>query len=233
MVFFIILINYQLIYCNFENENEIINNQNNQELEDILNQDSIIDEDYNKNPNNYFDFNNVNKDSLNLNFNDKSNIYKSPTKAIYYSIIPGMGQYYVESYTKSILFFASATTLSGLIFYYNSNFIKDRDNLYLLTNPNLNNNIQNNDGTRTNERHIGIGNYAVNFNEFTFLRNSRENNRDNRDRMGFFLGVLYIISTIDAYTDAHLFNFNVNDKLSYNIIPNMNNNFSINICYKF
>lgn len=225
--------NFKLIYCKIENNIEFINNHNNQELEDTLTQKTIIDDDFDEDYENEFEFGKINRDSIDLLKNFDKQIHKSPTNAIYYSIIPGMGQYYVESYSKSVLFFTSAATLSGLIIYYNNNFIKDRDQLYIISNPNLNNKSQNTDGTRNNERHIGIGNYTVNSNEYTFLRNSRENNRDNRDRMGFFLGVLYIISTIDAYTDAHLFNFNVNEKLSYNIMPNINNFININICYKF
>jgi hypothetical protein len=47
------------------------------------------------------------------------------------------------------------------------------------------------------------------------------------------LGILYLVSAVDAYVGANLYNFNVDDKLSYYIVPNLNNGASVNISYKF
>jgi len=47
------------------------------------------------------------------------------------------------------------------------------------------------------------------------LKANKEFNRDNRDMMAFYLLGVYIISAVDAYVGAHLYDFNVDDELSY------------------
>jgi hypothetical protein len=37
--------------------------------------------------------------------------------------------------------------------------------------------------------------------------------------MFIFTGIAYMLNIVDANVDAHLFNFNVDDKLSMNIMP--------------
>lgn len=158
---------------------------------------------------------------------------KSPTTALYYSVIPGLGQYYVESYWKAPLFFGGAASLTGLMVYFNNEFISDRDKIETMVNPYTNQYVSENNPLRTNEKHIGLENFTYDKSEFTYLKNRREFNRDNRDRMGFFLGILYLVSAVDAYVGANLYNFNVDDKLSYKVLPNLNNGASVNISYKF
>ena len=158
---------------------------------------------------------------------------KSPTTALYYSIIPGLGQYYVESYWKAPLFFGGAASLTGLMIYFNNEFISDRDKIETMLNPYSNQYTSENNVVRSNEKHISLENFTYDKSEFTYLKNRREFNRDNRDRMGFFLGVLYLVSAVDAYVDANLYNFNVDNNLTYFIIPNVNNGISVNLTYKF
>ena len=56
--------------------------------------------------------------------------------------------------------------------------------------------------------------------EIRQLKANKELNRDNRDIMAFYLLGVYIISAVDAYVGAHLYDFNVDDELSYKL--NMN-----------
>lgn len=156
---------------------------------------------------------------------------KSPTTAIYLSVVPGLGQYYVESYWKAPLFFGGAVTLTSLMIHFNNEFISDRDKLENLVNPYINS-YEKVDISRSNEKHISLTNYEFDNSQFTFLRNRREFNRDNRDRMGFFLGILYIVTAVDAYVGANLYNFNVDENLSYNILPNPQNGITLTLSYK-
>lgn len=156
---------------------------------------------------------------------------KSPTTALYLSIVPGLGQYYVESYWKAPLFFGGAVTLTSLMIHFNDSFISDRDELERLVNP-YTNGYERVDISRSNEKHISLTNYEFDNSQFTFLRNRREFNRDNRDRMGFFLGILYLVTAVDAYVGANLYNFNVDDNLTYNIIPNPQNGVTLTLSYK-
>jgi len=54
---------------------------------------------------------------------------KSPSEALWKSIIPGWGQYYNEEYWKAPILFGAAVGLGGLIYYYNSEFNNFSDQL--------------------------------------------------------------------------------------------------------
>ncbi len=122
---------------------------------------------------------------------------KSPTGALVRSlIIPGWGQYYVESYWKAPIFILGAGTLVYFIASNHSEFVK------------------------YNDKYNGLAD--KNTIEGLNLKSKKEFYRDNRDMSAFYLLAVYALSAVDAYVDAHLFDFNVDDNLSLNFSPNRN-----------
>ncbi|MDA3844892.1 MAG: DUF5683 domain-containing protein [Candidatus Kapabacteria bacterium] len=120
---------------------------------------------------------------------------KSPTKALIYSLIPGMGQVYVESYWKAPFFAGAAGFLVYNIVHYNRLF--EETKLVILD----------------------LERDGADISDITAAKNTREFHRDNRDQSAFWLMAVYAISAIDAYVGAHLYDFNVDDNLSLNYYP--------------
>ncbi|MCL2039168.1 MAG: DUF5683 domain-containing protein [Bacteroidetes bacterium] len=122
---------------------------------------------------------------------------KSPTRAALRSLVfPGLGQIYTQSYIKSSIFIAGAT---GLWYMVGSN-------------------------------HIDYKNYNKQLNKIedknTYNYRQTQGQMitavDNRDLAGLYLLGVYILSMVDAYADAHLFDFNIDSNLSYFIKPAIN-----------
>ncbi len=112
----------------------------------------------------------------------------TPWGAVWRSLLlPGWGQYYVESYWKAPLALGAAGFFAFRIIDFNNQFTdvcreieaSDDDDPLL-----------------------------------PFLKRNREFYRDKRDESAFYLAIVYLISTIDAYVGAHLYEFDVSDDLS-------------------
>lgn len=139
--------------------------------------------------------------------NTSAKLSKEPMGAVWRSLVmPGWGQLYVESYWKAPIFFAGAAGLYTAIFWNNSQYQKEAD--YLTTLPTTHKD------------------YSV-----TKLR--REYFRDNRDQSAFYLLVVYIFAAVDAYTGAHLFDFTVDDDLSFGYQYDINGRFLVGLRVKF
>lgn len=138
---------------------------------------------------------------------DTSANFRSPTGAVLRSLaLPGWGQYYVGSYWKAPLFFAGWGTV---VFFIIDNHIKYVD--------------------AADE----YANYTgTNLIEKNYLFRKREYFRDYRDLNALYLLGIYIVSTIDAYVGANMFEFNVDDNLAINYKININGNFEIQFSYK-
>lgn len=123
---------------------------------------------------------------------------KSPTKAILYScMLPGLGQYYVESYWKIPIF----TGATGFLVY------------AIIANNGLFSDVEA-DIARLEQS------ANANTNAIALLKREREVYRDRRDLAWIGLGAVYVIAGIDAYTGAHLFDFDVSDKITGSLSPN-------------
>jgi len=120
---------------------------------------------------------------------------KSPTKALIYSVIPGMGQVYVESYWKAPVFAGAAGFLVYNIVHYNRLFEETKLEI------------------------LDLEKEGADITDITAAKNTREFHRDNRDQSILWLMGVYTISAIDAYVGAHLFDFNVDDNLTLNYYP--------------
>lgn len=133
---------------------------------------------------------------------------KSPSGAIWRSLAaPGWGQVYVESYWKAPLFFGGAVTLYYFIFKNNSDIDKYDKQM---------------------QKYPDKTSY-----DYLWAKSNREYSRDNRDLSAFYLLGVYAISSIDAYVGAHLFDFNVDDKLTYAVLPDKYGGISVQLSYKY
>ena len=107
--------------------------------------------------------------------------------------MPGLGQYYVKSYWKAPIFFGGAVGCYYGIFSNHSKYIskeKEWINAKNETKPDA---------------------YKI-----EYLRRWKEQYRDWRDQSGMYLIGVYLLASVDAYVDAHLYNFDVNEKVSLN-----------------
>ena len=114
---------------------------------------------------------------------------RSPGKAMLYSaVLPGAGQFYNESYWKIPIIWGIGGYFVYEIVKNNNNYIDYRD-LYA--------------NSQTPENPNGDLRY----------KNLREFYRDQRDQFYLYAGLVYLINLVDAYVDAHLFDFDVSDKI--------------------
>jgi hypothetical protein len=117
---------------------------------------------------------------------------KSPMLATILSIVPGGGQLYNEDYWKIPLFVAAGGFFAYRTIYYHNLFTDKVDELAATPDTNVSRRLS--------------------------LRTQREFYRDNRDlNLAYFIGV-EILSMIDAYVGAHLFDFDVDDDISSRIM---------------
>jgi len=115
---------------------------------------------------------------------------KNPLTATLLSIAPGLGQWYNQQYWKVPIFAGAA----GFFVYRAISF----NNLYL-------------------QKAAEARAYPQNSSQYATLKFQRESYRDDRDlNIAYFVGV-EIVSMIDAYVGAHLFDFDVGDDLSSKI----------------
>ena len=115
---------------------------------------------------------------------------KSPTVAVLLSAaLPGAGQFYNESYWKIPI-------IGGLVGYFGYEYFR-------------NNNLYKDYRDRYVESQTGV-NPAGDPN----LKILREFYRDQRDDFVWYFLIVYVVNMVDAYVDAHLFDFDVKeDKL--------------------
>jgi len=152
---------------------------------------------------------------------------KSPTGAIWRSLVlPGWGQYYVESYWKAPIFTGAAVFMAYRIGYFHSNFMDYSDRVESLKNELERLKANDPDNPLINE---------IEYRTLPVEKNRREYYRDNRDMSGFYLLGIYALATVDAYVGAHLFDFDVSDDgISYSLQPSIlfdSVNFHVSIAF--
>lgn len=112
---------------------------------------------------------------------------KSPWGAVLRSaIIPGWGQIYNESYIKAPIVWGIFGALVA-VWIWNNHKYSDSQNLYLQNLNNPNPQVPNS------------------------YRNNRDFYRDQRDLVSIYIGLAYFLNLVDAYVDAQLFDFSVNE----------------------
>ncbi|HMQ78703.1 MAG TPA: DUF5683 domain-containing protein [Ignavibacteria bacterium] len=117
----------------------------------------------------------------------KFRMRKSPTTAVLLSaVLPGAGQFYNQSYWK-VPIIGGLVGYFGYEYFRNNNLYKDYRDEYAASQTEINP-----DG------------------DFT-LKTLREFYRDQRDDFVWYFLIVYVISMVDAYVDAHLFDFDVSE----------------------
>ena len=144
---------------------------------------------------------------------DSVGMTKSPWGALWRSfILPGWGQLYVHSYWKAPVFVIGAGTLAYFYIWNNVKYNKYQSEY----------DSKKNSGAITSELTATLDS----------LSRYKEYYRDNRDQCAFYFFGVYALAAIDAYVGAHLFDFDVSDKLSIQLIPNMNYGMKLNFNYR-
>ena len=147
-----------------------------------------------------------------------------PVKAIWYALIcPGLGQIYNRSYWKVPVLYGGIATLSYLIIW-NGRMYNDYQNAYHDISLYIS----------------GSNPYVDSFKPFFYnmpdadpgwmqstLKRKRDFYRRNRDLSVFGMALLYIVSVVDAFVDAQLYNFSVSEDLSLQVEPVINNFFDL------
>ncbi|MBN2634880.1 MAG: hypothetical protein JXR61_01325 [Prolixibacteraceae bacterium] len=144
----------------------------------------------------------------------------SPKKASLYSaILPGLGQAYNKKYWKIPIIYAGFGTL-GYFIGWNNKFYKTYKNAYVdLT-----------DGDENTNSHLDLDatqyydlTNPTEYNNFkTGLTKQQEYFRRNRDLLIILTAGFYGLNIIDASVDAHFFDFDISDDLSFNWQPTTN-----------
>ena len=117
----------------------------------------------------------------------KFKMKKSPTTAVLLSaVLPGAGQFYNESYWK-IPIIGGLVGYFGYEYFRNNNLYKDYRDEYAASQTELSPNGDLN------------------------LKTLREFYRDQRDDFVWYFLIVYVVGMVDAYVDAHLFDFDVSE----------------------
>lgn len=133
--------------------------------------------------------------------------------ALYSALIPGAGQFYNKSYVKMPFIYAG---IGSLIYIIDRNRTRYKCFEYAhrlsLLDIEPADNILNCRGLAIN---------LENFSE-AGLKTRRDNFRKNMELAYIGLSLFYIANIIDAYVDAHLNTFDINEDLSFRIAPYIN-----------
>jgi hypothetical protein len=154
------------------------------------------------------------KDSTSKTIVDSSIIKHSPRKATLLSTAcPGLGQIYNKKYWKVPVIYTGFAVLGYFIYTNNQQYIIYRNQFRTLSDP-------------TSSGYASLVSYFQNLypnvniaDIATESQSARDYYRHNRDLSWILTGLLYIINIADADVDAHLFFFDVSDKLSMNWKP--------------
>lgn len=121
----------------------------------------------------------------------KFQMTKYPWKAVLYSaVVPGLGQFYNKSYWKIPIIAGIGGYLGYIVIRNNNKFLDYRDSYA-------------NSQTPSNPQGDLV------------LKDYREFYRNQRDQFIQYFALLYLINLVDAYVDAHLFDFDVSDKIKF------------------
>lgn len=167
----------------------------------------------------------------NVKVNYVENFQPNPTKAVIYSaIFPGLGQIYNKKYWKLPIVYGGFLGVMYAVTW-NGNMYNDYKRGYrdLVLNPR---------GTTSWHSFVSDPDRIKNdFNEIESLKGRLKRQRDTFRRqrdLAIIVGVgLYALCMIDAYVDAHLYNFTVTPDLSMTMAPvvwgpsTMSNSFTV------
>ncbi len=134
----------------------------------------------------------------------------SPRKATIYSmILPGLGQAYNRKYWKIPIVYAGF----GVCYY----FISFNDKEYKAWKSAYYHSLSDPDNTEppVNDYEEMYGDYP------DVMKDQKDYYRRNRDLTYIFTGLWYLLNVIDATVDAHLFTWEIDEKLSLRFEPSL------------
>jgi len=145
----------------------------------------------------------INSDSVSIMKKKLVDKRHSPKKAIWMSaILPGLGQGYNKRWWKIPVIYAGFSGLGYGLYHFGTNYNGYRGAYRIAV-----------DGdSTTNASYKGTSTAA----ELKFYRDS---NKRNLDIMAVITAFWYILNIVDAAVDAHLFHWDVDDKLALDIHP--------------
>ncbi|MBO4805063.1 MAG: hypothetical protein J5554_03390 [Paludibacteraceae bacterium] len=141
--------------------------------------------------------------------------HPDPAKATWYALVcPGLGQIYNRSYWKVPILYGGVATLSYLIIW-NGRMYNDYKNAY--------HDLMDTDPTTNSYQTLvpSYGDYGADWMQ-SVLKKRRDMYRRYRDLSIFGMAALYVVSVVDAFVDAHLYDFSVTDDLSFRVEPLVN-----------
>jgi hypothetical protein len=126
------------------------------------------------------------------------------------AIIPGWGQIYNQSYWKAPIVWGFTAWFVGNWVYNNNKYTTNRNyylaNQYILNDQNAS---------------------SASKSELSRAKRFRDFYRDQRDLFAIYLGITYVLNLVDAYVDAHMFDFTVKEDFLTNM-PIYKINFKLN-----
>ncbi len=126
----------------------------------------------------------------------------SPKKAVLLALaLPGAGQIYNKKYWKLPIVYGGLAVSTYLIVF-NHNKFKEFDKALTI------------------RQNGGEDKYINKYSE-GYLQSITLDYRNERDRSILITGGIYLLQVVDAYVDAHLFNFDVSDDLTLNLAPTL------------
>lgn len=139
----------------------------------------------------------------------------SPRRAtIYSAVLPGLGQIYNRKYWKVPLVYGGFATLGYFINFNNGEYLKFRQAYsdIIDNDPSTDSYVKLvSDPRRLEDSKIPQLTES--------LRNAKDYWRRNRDLVVIGTVVFYAVNIIDASVDAHFFNFDISDDLTFNWVP--------------
>lgn len=143
----------------------------------------------------------------------------NPQKAVFYALVPGLGQIYNRKYWKLPILYGAFVGLSYGVSW-NNKYYTDYKQAYidiLDTDPNTNSYI--------NMLPAGQSMEEINQDWFvSVLKQKKEVYRRYRDLNIIGIFGLYALSIVDAYVDAHLFDFDISQNLTLRLQPHIEYN---------
>ena len=145
---------------------------------------------------------------------DSSIIKHSPKKAtIFSAVVPGLGQVYNKKYWKLPILYGGLGVLYYFIKTNNDEYQIYKNQFYIINTPS------------SPLYAYTVAQLMLSYNSTnlaaiaTTVQSARDYYRRNRDLCYILSGLVYIMNIVDADVDAHLFYFDVSDKLTLNWKP--------------
>lgn len=138
-----------------------------------------------------------------------------PAKAAWYAaIVPGLGQIYNQQYWKLPILYGGAMGL-GYAISWNNRMYVDYKKAYI--------DLVNEDPDSQSYEALLPDGVVIDDSNRDYYERVFENKKDsylrNRDLSSVFMGVLYVLSIVDAYVDANMRDYDIGPDLSVKIAP--------------